>query len=72
MVRDHPRGEELVGRPSQRSGSSRETLPEVWKWSGDPPGGPEVVRDHPEGEKLVGRPTQWYGSGRKTLPAVRK
>ena len=43
----------MVGRPSKRSESCRETLWEVWKWSrhtpnigkwsGDPPGGPEMV-----------------------------
>ena len=38
-----PTGVDLVGRPYRRYGSGRETLPEVWKWSGDPPGGLEVV-----------------------------
>ena len=40
-------------RPSRRCGTGQETIPEdrkgsetipkVWKWSGDPPGGPELV-----------------------------
>ena len=33
MVRDHPGGVELVGRPPLRSRSGQETLQEVWKWS---------------------------------------
>ena len=48
MVRDHPGGLELVGRPPLRSGSGQEALPEVQKWSGDPPGGPELVGVPPE------------------------
>ena len=46
VFRDHPGGVELVGRPpkdpevvwrpSRMTGSGRETLPEVQKWSGDP------------------------------------
>ena len=52
----------MVGRPSRKSGSSQETLPEVWKWLGYPPGGPE----------LVGRPSRRYGSGRETLLEVQK
>ena len=52
----------MVGRPSWRSGSGRETLPKFWKWLGDPIEGPEVV----------GRPTRMSGSGRETHPYVRK
>ena len=44
---------EVVGRPSRRSGSGRETLPQVQKWSGDSPDGPEVVE----------RPYRMSGSG---------
>ena len=53
MVGNHPGGVELVGRPFWRSGSGRETLlvvrkwseiiPEVWNWLEDLIGGPEVV-----------------------------
>ena len=68
---DHPVGPEVVGRPSRRSGSRWETLPDVRKWSGYPPGGPE----------LVGRPSRrskWLEdppggpSGWETLSEVRK
>ena len=36
----------MVGGPSWVSGSSLGTLPEVWNWTGDPPGGPEVIGSH--------------------------
>ena len=55
-------GLELFGRPSLRSGTGRETLPEIWKWSGD----------HPGGLKLVGRHSWRSGSSRETLAEVRK
>ena len=73
---------ELVGRPSLRSGSGQETLPEVRKWSEDPPGGLEVVEDPLVGPEvvgvliasveLVGRPSLRSGSGQETLPEVQK
>ena len=44
------------------SGSGRETLSPVWKWSGDPPAGPEVV----------GRPSQKSGCDRDTISKVRQ
>ena len=44
------------------SGTGQETLPEVWKWSGDPPGGPEVVE----------RPSRRYASGWEALLEVWK
>ena len=44
------------------SGSGRETLPEVWKWSGD----------HPGSVEMVGRPSRRSRSGRETLPEVWK
>ena len=54
------------------SGSGRETLPEVrkwseampevWNWSGDPPGSLEGV----------GRPSRRSGTGWETIPEVRK
>ena len=53
----------MVEGPSRRSGSCRETLPEVRKWSGslpvvrklswDPLEGPEVVGEHPRGVEVV-------------------
>ena len=52
----------MVKRSSRRCEIGRETLLDVWKWSGVPPGGPEVV----------GSPTRRSGSGRETLPEVRK
>ena len=51
---------EVVGRPSCRSGSGRETLSQVQKWSGDFPAGPEVV----------GRPSRRSGTGQETLLEV--
>ena len=61
MVADPPEGVELLGRPSRRSNTGREPLPEVRKWSGDFLGGPEVVG-------LSRR----CGTGRETFPEVRK
>ena len=51
----------MDGIPFRRFGSGRKTLPEVWKWSGDPPEGPEVVW----------RPSRRSGSGQETFPEVR-
>ena len=62
MVRSPPGGPKLVGRPPWRSGTGRETHPEVSKWSGDRPGG----------LKVVGRHSRRFGSGRETLTEVRK
>ena len=42
------------------SGSGSEALPDVWEWSGGPPGCPGVV----------GRPFQMNGSGSEALPDV--
>ena len=61
MIKDYSGVVELVRRPSWRSGTGRVTLREVWKWPGDPPGGPEVVEDPPGG-----------GTGRETLPEIQK
>ena len=52
----------MVGRPSQRSGSGRETLTEVRNWSGETTGGSEVV----------GRPYQRTGSDQETIPELWK
>ena len=69
---------EVVGKPSRRSERGQEILPEIWKCSGDPPEGKEVVGDPPGGVELVGRtsrksgsvrkPYRSFGSGRGTLP----
>ena len=40
MVGGPPGGPGVVGKPSLRSGSGREALPEVLEWSRGPPGGP--------------------------------
>ena len=48
----------MIGSPSRRSGSGRETPLVVRKWSGVPPGGPEVVE----------RPARLSGSGREAFP----
>ena len=47
----------MVGRPSERSKSGREILPQVRKWSGDPPGHPKVLGRHP-GMSESGRETR--------------
>ena len=73
----------MVGGPSLRSESGRETHPEVQKWSGEPPGSPEMVGgpsrrsgsgrgDPPGGPEVVEGPSRRSGSGRETLPEVRK
>ena len=92
VVVDPPGGVELVGRPSRRSrsgrrqsrrsGTSKETLPEVRNWSRDPPGGLEVVGDPLGGPDVVGIPSWRSGSSRRlsrrrgtgpeTLSVVRK
>ena len=51
----------MVRKPFRRSGMGRGTLPEVWKGSGDPAGGPGTV----------GGPSQKSRTGRGTLPKVR-
>ena len=62
----------MVEIPSGWSGSGRETraevrkwsesIPEVWKWSGDLSVDPQVV----------GRPSRRSGNGRETIPEVQK
>ena len=52
----------MVGRSSWKSGSGRETLLEVLRWSGDYFGGPEAD----EG------PSRRSGSGREIVQKVRK
>ena len=72
MLRDYPRGPEVVGRPSRRSGSGQETLPEVLKWSREPPGGLKVVRRLFCVEAVVMRHFLRFESGRETLPEVQR
>ena len=72
----------MVRRPFGMFGSSRETLREVRKWSGDPPRGLEVVGRPFKRSEVVGRPSKWSevvgrpyersGSGRETLQEVWK
>ena len=72
----------MVGRSSRRSGPGWETLPEVWKWSGNPAGVPKVVGDPSEGSEVVGtppggpevvgRPYWRSGSGQEVLPHLRE
>ena len=76
-LEDLPEGQELVGRPSRRSGSGRRqsrkcgtgwvNLPEVRKWWETLQ---EVLKwsgDPPGGPELVGRPSPRSGSGREIL-----
>ena len=61
----------MIGRPSQKYGSGQrpswrcgtgwDTLPEVRKWSGDPP----------DVQELIGKPSRRFGTGPETLPEVR-
>ena len=62
----------MVGRPSLRSGSAREALPEVRKWSVDAPRGPKVVGRPSPSLEVVGKPSRRSGNGRETNPEVRK
>ena len=54
----------MVGGPSRRSRIGRGTLPEVRKWSGYHPKGPEVVEGPFQRLEVVGGPSRWPGSGR--------
>ena len=51
------------------SGSGREILPEVQKWSGVPPKG---LGGHPGYPEVVGRPSRRSGSGWEDLPEVQE
>ena len=59
----------MVERPSRRSGSGWEALPEVREWSGVPPGGPGVV-GRPSCRS--GWPIRTSGNGCEALPEVRE
>ena len=71
----------MVGRPSRRSRSGRETFLEVRKWSGDATRGPEMIGNPTGRPEVVRRPTQRSesgreipqrsGPGRETFPVVR-
>ena len=45
-------------------GTGPETFPEVRNWSGEPPGGPEVVEGPLGGREVFRRPFQRSGSSR--------
>ena len=62
----------MVGRPIQRSISGRGTLPEVRKWSRDPPVSPELVGDTFGGLEVVGVRSRRSESDRWTHLDVRK
>ena len=62
----------VVGRSSQMSGSGRETLPDVWEWSGGPSGCPRVVGGPPRYPGVVGKPFRMSGSGQEALPDIRE
>ena len=62
----------MVGRPSWRSGTDRETLLEIQKRSGDSLGGLEVVAVHSEGLEQVERHSRRFRTGWKTFLEVRK
>ena len=62
----------MVRRPYQSSGTCREIPPEVRNWSGDPPGGPEVVGRPFGGPKVVRRSVHSYESCTKALSEVRE
>ena len=71
----------MVKRPSQKTGSSREALPEVRERSGGPPKvrkwsrfsprGPGVVRRPPGGLRVIEMPSRRSWSGQEYIPEVR-
>ena len=50
----------MSARPSQMTGSGRESLPDVWEWSRGPLGCPGVVRRL---SRMSGGPSRMFGSG---------
>ena len=62
----------MVEEPSQGSGSGRETIPKVRKWSGTLPEVCEWSVDAFGGLEVVGGLTRRSGSDRVTFPEVRK
>ena len=61
----------MVGRPSRRFGSGRETLPEDQMWSGALPEVRTWSGDLPGGPELVGRPSSRSRTARETFSEVR-
>ena len=62
----------VVETPFRMSGSGRDTLPDVWEWSGDPPGYLGVVGRPAGCPGVVERLSRMSGSGLETLVYVRK
>ena len=52
--------------------SGRETLPDVWEWSGDQPRGLGMVGTPSRMSLRVGRPSQMSRSFREALPDVQE
>ena len=61
----------MVSRPFRRSGSGWESLPEVRKWSEILPEDWKRSEDPPGGPQLVGRYSRRCRTYRDTLPEVR-
>ena len=60
----------MFGSPYRMSGSSQLSLPDVWEWSGDPPGCPGVLKRPFRMSLSGGRPFRMSWSGWKALPDV--
>ena len=60
----------MVGRPSGRSSSGRETIREIWRWSGTLREVQNWSRDPPIGPELVGTLSRIAGTGRQTVSKV--
>ena len=58
----------MVGTLSRRYKTGRETLPEIWNWSGHTFGGLELVGRPSGSPEVVGRPSRRSGTGRDSLP----
>ena len=54
------------------SGSDREDLPDVWEWSGGPPGSPGVVGRTARMSGMVGRTSVMFGIFQEDLRYVRE
>ena len=59
-------------RPSRMSGSGRDALPDVWEWSGCPPGCPGVVEMPLRMSGMARRPSRMSESGLEAVPDVQK
>ena len=60
----------MVGTPSLRYETGRETLPEIRNWSVHTLGGLELVGRPSGSPEVFGRPSRRSGSRRDTLPEV--